>query len=188
MSEMLPPLALRRLRRKLGSLRLGAPNRDRQDIQWRLSGPPERILVYHVTWKAELWVYHRWHLIYRMRRVTSSPEFPRQPLLSNRRWPGGCPQLQDLASICMAALGSNRALALGTSFLLRQQLNSGLKIFLRRLHDRRLRWPQSGGSKRFHTRRPGNIRYNKLRICPRATFSQFPLHLFILETKTWANT
>ena len=64
----------------------------------------------------------------------------------------------------MAALGGSRYLAFGTSFLLRQQLNSGLKLFPRRLHDRRLRWPQSEGSRRFCTRRPGNIRPYKLRI------------------------
>ena len=79
-------------------------------------------------------------------------------------------------------------LTLDTSFLLRQKLNLGLKLFSRRCHDKRLRSPQRGGSRRFHTRRPGNIRFNKLEIRPRATFNQLPLHLYILRAETRVNT
>ena len=134
-----------------------------------------------------------------MRRATSHPELPRQRLLPNRQWRGGRPQLRDFASSRMAALRGSRDLLLSASFLLRQKFNSGLKVFPRRLHDRRLRWPQSGGSRRFctrrlggsrrfRTRRPGNIRSNKLGIRLRATFNQLPLHLFILRAESRVNT
>ena len=145
-----------------------------------------------------------------MRRVTSHLELRRRPLLPNRRWRGGRSQLRDLASSRIAALVGSRDLTLGTSFLLRQKLNLGLKLFPRRLHDRRLRWPQSGGSRRFCTRRlggsrrfctrrlgglrrfctrrPSNIQSNKLGILLRTTFNQLLLHLFILGAETGANT
>ena len=109
------------------------------------------------------------------------------------------PNFGTLPRAAWLLLGGSRDLALSASFLLCQKFNSSLKLFSRRLHGIRLRWPQSGGSRRFCTRRlggsrrfrtikPGNIRSNKLGICPRATFNQLPLHLFILGVETGANT
>ena len=49
----------------------------------------------------------------------------------------------------MAVLGGNWDLLLGASFLLRQKFNKGLKLFPRRLHDKRLRWPKAEGREDF---------------------------------------
>ena len=90
-----------------------------------------------------------------MLRATSHPELTRWFVLPSTRWQGGCPQLRDFASSRMAILGGNRDLALGASFLLSQKFNSGLKVFPRRLHDRRLGGPKEEGRDSLTPEEPG---------------------------------
>ena len=134
-----------------------------------------------------------------MLRVTSHLELPWWSMLSDRRWRGGHPQLQDFASSRMAFVERSRDLALGVSFVLHQKFNSCLKLFSIRLHDRILGWLISGRSRylhaqrlgrsrRFCTKRPGNIQPNEFGIRPWTTFNRLPLHLLILRTESGMNT